>query len=75
MQTLVQAKNVENVDMQELQERQECLRNIVTRGIKEVNKETPQTLAIAIEKFFDTSFGMSKIMVYGAHRVGKQEAS
>ena len=50
-------------------------KNIVIRGIKEENAETPQTLAVAIEEFFATSFGMSGIMVYGAHRVGKQGVS
>ncbi|RYA44508.1 hypothetical protein DD606_25145, partial [Enterobacter cloacae complex sp. GF14B] len=71
-QAVVQAKNVENVDTQELQERQKRSKNIVIRGIKEESMETPQSLAVSIEEFFATHFGMSGIMAYGAHRVGKQ---
>ena len=37
MQTLVQAKNEENVDMQELQERKKRLENIVIHGSEQGN--------------------------------------
>lgn len=72
MHAIVQPRDVENVDTRELQERQKRSKNIVIRGIKEESMETPQSLAIAIEAFFATHFGMSAVMVYGAHRVGKQ---
>ncbi|MCO5585645.1 hypothetical protein L7F22_039580 [Adiantum nelumboides] len=74
MQTMVQTKNVENVDMEELKERERHSKNIVICEIPEEKLETPPSLAIVIEDFFKTHFGMSGVMVYGAHRVGKQGA-
>lgn len=74
MQVVPQAKEVENVDAQELKERESRSKNIVIRGIAEESSETPPSLAISIEEFFKTHFGMSGITVYGAHRVGKQGA-
>ena len=74
MQVMAQTKNVENVDLEELQEREQRSKNIVIRGITEEKLETPPSLAISIANFFETHFGMSGVMVYGAHRVGKQGA-
>ncbi|MCO5594279.1 hypothetical protein L7F22_048308 [Adiantum nelumboides] len=75
MQAMAHTKNVENVDAQELRERERRSKNIVIRGIVEEKLETPPSLAIAIEGFFNIHFGMSRVTVYGAHRVGKQGAS
>ncbi|MCO5557562.1 hypothetical protein L7F22_011128 [Adiantum nelumboides] len=75
MQAMAHTKNVENVDAQELRERERRSKNIVIRGIVEEKLETPPSLAIAIEGFFNTHFGMSGVTIYGAHRVGKQGAS
>ncbi|MCO5581281.1 hypothetical protein L7F22_035160 [Adiantum nelumboides] len=75
MQAMAHTKNVENVDAQELRERERRSKNIVIRGIVEEKLETPPSLAIAIEGFFNTHFGMSGVTVYGAHRVGKQGVS
>ncbi|MCO5564687.1 hypothetical protein L7F22_018354 [Adiantum nelumboides] len=75
MQAMAHTKNAKNVDAQELRERERRSNNIVIRGIVEEKLETPPSLAIAIEEFFNTHFGMSGVMVYGAHRVGKQRAS
>ena len=69
---VVQSKNVEGVDAQELKERERRSKNIVIRGIREESSESPTTLATSIEEFFNKHFSMSGIMVYGAHRVGKQ---
>ncbi|MCO5547927.1 hypothetical protein L7F22_001382 [Adiantum nelumboides] len=74
MQSMAHTKNVENIDAQELRERERRFKNIVIRGIVEEKLETPPSLAIAIEGFFNTHFGMSGVTVYGAHRVGKQGA-
>lgn len=74
MQVMPQTKNVENVDTEELKERERRSKNIVIRGIPEEKLETPPSLTIVIEDFFKTHFGMSGVMVYGAHRVGKQGA-
>ncbi|MCO5560135.1 hypothetical protein L7F22_013742 [Adiantum nelumboides] len=76
MQAMAHTKNVENVNAQELRERERRSKNIVIRGIVEEKLEkTPPSLAIAIEGFFNTHFVMSGVTVYGAHRVGKQGAS
>lgn len=73
MHAMTQAKDVDvdNVDVEELKELERRSKNIVIRGIVEEKSETPPSLAIAIEDFFKTHFGMSGITVYGAHRVGK----
>ncbi|MCO5590579.1 hypothetical protein L7F22_044550 [Adiantum nelumboides] len=75
MQAMAHTKNAENVHAQELRERERHSKNIVIRGIVEEKLETPPSLANAIEEFFNTHFGMSRVTVYGAHRVGKQGAS
>ncbi|MCO5559623.1 hypothetical protein L7F22_013224 [Adiantum nelumboides] len=75
MQAMAHTKNRENVDAQELREWERHSKNIVIHGIVEEKLETPPSLAIAIEGFFNTHFGMSKVMVYGAHRVGKHGTS
>ncbi|MCO5570478.1 hypothetical protein L7F22_024200 [Adiantum nelumboides] len=74
MQTMDHTKKVENVDAQELRERERRSQNIVICGIIEEKLETPPSLAIAIKGFFNM-FGMYGVTVYGAHRVGKQRAS
>ncbi|MCO5556860.1 hypothetical protein L7F22_010414 [Adiantum nelumboides] len=75
MQAIAHTKNVENVDAQELRERERCFKNIVIRAIGEEKLETPPSLAITIEGFLNTRFGLSGVTVYGAHRVGKQGPS
>ncbi|MCO5559841.1 hypothetical protein L7F22_013445 [Adiantum nelumboides] len=75
MQAMAHTKIVKNVDAQELRKWKRHSKNIVICGIVEENLETPPSLAIANEGFFNTHFGMSKVMVYGAHRVGKQGSS
>ncbi|MCO5558495.1 hypothetical protein L7F22_012079 [Adiantum nelumboides] len=75
MQAMAHTKNVKNIDAQESRERERRSKNIVICGIVEEKSETPPSLAIAIEEFFNTHLGMSGVTVYGAHRVGKQRAS
>ena len=71
MHVMHQEKNIENIDVRELKERERRSKNIVIRGIKEESIETPASLGKAIGEFFSMHYGMSDVNVYGAHRVGK----
>ena len=72
--TTAHASVVEKIDVEELRERDRRSKNIVIQGIAENENESPPSLAISIEDFFQKQFGMSEITVYGAHRVGKPGA-
>ena len=69
---MAQVKNVDNIDEQELKERERRLKNIVIRGIQEEKTETPTSLGHVIGEFFNKYYGMN---IFGAHRVGKQGVS
>ena len=47
--------------------------NIVIRGMAESDKEQVVTLNMEVTDMISDKFGMSDVVVYGAHRVGKQK--
>ena len=53
IQAMAQVKNVDNIDEQELKERERRLKNIVIRGIQEEKTETLTSLGHVIEEFFN----------------------
>ena len=58
-----QEKNVENIDVQELKEREQSKNNVIYR----IKEESLTTLEKAIDEFFSMHYGMSDVNVYGAH--------
>ncbi|MCO5594877.1 hypothetical protein L7F22_048912 [Adiantum nelumboides] len=61
-----------NVDDTEYNEREKCSMNIVIRGIPESDNEKILMLNAEVTDLLANTFGMHDVVVYGAHRVGKQ---
>ncbi|MCO5563772.1 hypothetical protein L7F22_017420 [Adiantum nelumboides] len=61
-----------NVDVTEYNEREKRGMNIVIRGIPESDNEKVLMLNAEVTDLLANTFGMHDVVVYGAHRVGKQ---
>ncbi|MCO5594248.1 hypothetical protein L7F22_048275 [Adiantum nelumboides] len=61
-----------NVDDTEYNEREKRSMNIVIRGIPESDNEKVLMLIAEVTDLLANTFGMHDVVVYGAHRVGKQ---
>ncbi len=62
------------MDETEYHEREKRNMNIVIRGVPESNNEKVLTLNTDVTDIITEKFGMQDVVVYGAHRVGKQRA-
>ncbi|MCO5574006.1 hypothetical protein L7F22_027784 [Adiantum nelumboides] len=58
-------------EIKEYNEKEKRKMNIVVRGMVESDKEQVATLNMEITDMLSDKFGMSDVVVYGAHRVGK----
>ncbi|MCO5613380.1 hypothetical protein L7F22_067656 [Adiantum nelumboides] len=61
-------------EIKEYNEKEKRKMNIVVRGMVESDKEQVATLNMGVTDMLSDKFGMSDVVVYGAHRVGKQKS-
>lgn len=63
----------DNEEIKEYNEKEKRKMNIVVRGMAESDNEQVITLNMGVTDMISDKFGMKDVVVYGAHRVGKQK--